>query len=302
MQEFLVIVPVKRKLMYYPGISAPTEMPFDILRGADGLNVFPPETAFGELKNFAVGEDQVDVVLVLGDFAEHGVAIRARLACGLPKLLPGGGIVVGHPPVFILNLQERGRAAVSAVRTDLLPVGAENPLAVQCPVVDVICVLLDADDRRVRIFAVLSVVDVDRIAAVEGDGLPDDGPVLRDRQHVLDIVPRIDRIHYRLQRVDVRVQLVAEQLQLLDPLLMVVELVPYRLMARAQREDCEGYVDQFLHTGGLGVNNAKIQIFLSSKRRGGRRPAQRIVGLSQLFRTNTTKYLVFTDSMTNFAS
>ena len=39
----MIIAPLRRNVNYPSGISAPTEMPFDILRGAGGVQLHSPE-------------------------------------------------------------------------------------------------------------------------------------------------------------------------------------------------------------------------------------------------------------------
>ena len=68
-------------------------------------------------------------------------------AGGLAELLPGGAVIGGDVPVTIDYVELGGGGAFTGEAGDaeLVALGVKEPVAVECPVVNAVGVLLDAD-------------------------------------------------------------------------------------------------------------------------------------------------------------
>ena len=165
--------------------------------------------------------------------------VAGRLAIEFPF-----AAAIAYVPVAIVYFEFRGKAALSA-RLEGVPVGAQDGLAVERPVIRTVGGRCDTDGggmavgtRRTSrtvlsgravyavlaifsIQAVLTVVDAAHTAVVECNLVADDFAALYqlfDGRHVVAALQHIDR---RLQHLDVAVKLAAQGLQGCDPALQI---------------------------------------------------------------------------------
>lgn len=125
--------------------------------------------------SYAVGQCEDHFLVIVFHVGENRIASRstrvALVARGLAQLLPLGA-VVRELPIALFDPELR-RHSVARRGRDACPRGAVGQRsAVERPVVDVID-QLHADDGRMAVFSVFAVVDGDRVAFGESDGVAD---------------------------------------------------------------------------------------------------------------------------------
>ena len=197
------------------------------------------------LDALAAREGEIDIVLVLRDIAEEGVAILsvssvcsilsvgtilAILASSLAQLLPTAATVIGDVPLAVFDFQLRCHAirtictvlailailAVATMYRDLVAAVVGKPLSVQSPVNHTVGVALCGNLRRVPVNAVAAVIDNDRPRLGEGNRIADLHALLHKRGAGDDVVVILQSLDDALQRCHIGVHLVAQRAQLLE--------------------------------------------------------------------------------------
>ena len=136
----------------------------------------------------AISKCKNNLFALIIDFREQGISIFSVVAGCLSEFGPAGLVIVGDPPVAILDFQLRSNSvitvlsgftidsgfsvfavltgfavyAIPAVRTlglDLVAGGVGQPCPVECPVIDAV-IWSDADYRCGSVLAVFSVLTV----------------------------------------------------------------------------------------------------------------------------------------------
>ena len=157
-------------------------------------------------------------------------SILAIFASGFAKLTPTLSIVVGDIPILSLYLQLRcdticsiltvstilaifSILAVLAVLTvnalcfDFITIGIEQPIAVECPIIDAIAILSHTYHRSVAVFAIFTVLSVLTIGSIfamiygngvaldKRDGITNGLAIFYNGSNSCDIVVGLQRCH-----------------------------------------------------------------------------------------------------------
>ena len=153
--------------------------------------------------------------------------------------------------------------------TDLLAID-NKPIAVNCPVIDSVRILTDADLRGHTVSAVLAVVQIDHLAGDELDGI---ALTVRQVSDADDAVLLLDRVHNRLERRQVLVHVLALLLQSRHSGLQVVDVgLQLRVVILAAtdqgRQHRENQQNTFSHCVLVFINHSSFASDL------GRRPGE----------------------------
>ena len=171
--------------------------------------------------------------------------LRALLTGSLTKVCPGCTVIVRHIPETVFDLQKRSHAilAVSSIltrntwqtictiltwstRSTILTVGTcslhlvailiHKPAAVNCPVVDTVCILLDADHRCMAVLTVrtvrtagsiLTMVDSNFATLCKSDHISYLLQTIVDWRNSYDIVVILQCLNNCLKRCNIAVHL-----------------------------------------------------------------------------------------------
>ena len=208
-----------------------------------------------QCKNYIVGAGFIVYTCKHGIPTDTIFSIFAVLASRFAYLCPSIAIVVGDKPIIIFDF-ELGRNAIFTICTvctiasvfsicsvfairslglDLIASFVGQPVAIECPIVDTIHILLHADSRCRTVLAigavhtvlsVFTVKDRNRIALAERDGITDLLAALHDWGDTRNIIIILQGCHNSLQRRNIRVHLLAEFLQLGHTVFQAVYAVP----------------------------------------------------------------------------
>ena len=149
--------------------------------------------------------------------------------------------------------------SVFSVKTDGTNFLAVNhqPIAVNCPVIDSVRILTDADLRGHTVSAVFAVVQIDHLAGDEFDGI---ALAVRQVSDADDAVLPLDRVHNRLERCQVLVHVLALLLQSRHPGLQVADVgLQFRIIVLAaayqSRQHRENQQNTFSHCVLVFINH-----------------------------------------------
>ena len=119
--------------------------------------------------------------------------------------------------------------AVTTLGTHLATLLVVEPLAIDSPVVAAVAIPLYADNGRIAILAIdtiLAIVNLDSTAVGKVDCVANNNAILVDSIYRGNIVVAVEGIQNRLQRVDVVVHAVAHLFKSCDAIFEIIDTMP----------------------------------------------------------------------------